>query len=93
MKKRNLKTLQLKKKCISKLNGGTVGNNVGDPVHYDTGGGPVTIYPPHSEGIEPGCLWYSELYSACECRTIQHSNCIECPVHHNTGVDKHHPPA
>ncbi len=85
MKKRNLKTLQLKKNRISKLYGGSNYHNAGD-VPNDT-----IHYPPPSEGIEPGCLWYSELYSACDCVTIPHSNCIECPLEHNANGDiRHH---
>lgn len=88
MKKRNLNKLQLKKKCISKLYGGSA-NAAGDIPYQDTGVDTI-YYPPHSQGAEPGCVWYSELYSACDCHSYPHSNCMECPVEHNTNGDTAH---
>lgn len=90
MKKRNLNKLQLKKKCISKLYGGSGYVNGGDVGNQDTGIDTGTIYPMQTQGAEPGCAWYSELYSACDCHSYPHSNCIECPVEHNTNADTAH---
>ncbi|MFK7749530.1 MAG: hypothetical protein AB8B65_14135 [Kordia sp.] len=90
MKKRNLKTLQLKKNCISKLYGGSGYANGGDVGNYDTRIDTGTIIPVHTQGAEPGCVWYSELYSACECHSIQNTNCIECPVNYDTRHDAGH---
>lgn len=87
MKKRNLKTLQLKKNCISKLYGGSGYANGGDVGNYDTRIDTGTIIPVHTQGAEPGCVWYSELYSACECHpSVDQTNCMYCPVGH----DPHH---
>jgi len=83
MKKRNFKNLQLKKSCISKLNGGGI-SNPGVDIYYDTGNGTVTIIPVQTQGAEPGCVWYSELYTACDCHpSVNLTNCMECPVDHN----------
>jgi hypothetical protein len=87
MKKRNFKSLQLKKSCVSKLNGGAI-PNAGVDVHYDTGNGTITVYPMQTQGAEPGCTWYSELYTACECHpSANQTNCMDCPFEHNTDHD------
>ncbi|WP_298423255.1 hypothetical protein [uncultured Kordia sp.] len=89
MKKRNLKKLQLKKKSISKLYGGSAYDHAGNAAHQGTGVETITIYPAQTQGAEPGCAWYSELYTACECISNRFSNCMECPVEYDTRNPKH----
>ncbi|WP_430412657.1 hypothetical protein [Kordia sp.] len=89
MKKRNFKSLELKKSSISKLNGGGI-VNPGVDVHFNTTNDTVTIIPYHTQGAERGCIWYSELYTACECHSLAGlSNCADCPVDYNHDTDAH----
>ncbi|MBC8754149.1 hypothetical protein H2O64_05665 [Kordia sp. YSTF-M3] len=59
MKKKNLKTLSLKKASVSKLNGGS---NVPTPIQLTRN----LLECIQTRDIRQ-CTWYSELLTACEC--------------------------
>ncbi len=67
MKKKNLKTLSLKKASVSKLNGGTVAPT------------PIQLTRNLQECLYTNdlyqCTWYSELYTACECEPSRDFDC------------------
>ncbi|KAB8155672.1 hypothetical protein EZY14_000245 [Kordia sp. TARA_039_SRF] len=77
MKKKNLKTLKLKKASISRLSGGAQ-----EPI-------PVPLTRNIRDCVFTrnirDCTWYSELYTACECEPSWDLGCqqsidIPCPI-------------
>ncbi|MEM6719817.1 MAG: hypothetical protein AAF611_10900 [Bacteroidota bacterium] len=68
MKKKNLKSLKLKKSSISNLNGGAQAPDP-SPLTLDL----IRCF--FTRDIRT-CTWYSELYTACECEpSWQYNNC------------------
>lgn len=77
MKKKNLKTLSLKKASVSKLNGGA---QRPDPIPLS-----IDIRQCNFTWDIRQCTWYSELNTACECEPSWEFNCqqsrtIPCEV-------------
>lgn len=67
MKKKNLKSLSLKKASVSKLNGGAAAP---DPIQLTRN----IVECVFTWDIRT-CTWYSELYTACECEPSWEFNC------------------
>lgn len=76
MKKRNLKNLALNKISVSNLTGGADSVDTNPTITGPT----ITIL--NSNDFK--CTtWYSELYTACHCETLQETCGLDCETIHN----------